>query len=58
MLNIVMALQSRVFGDGEAVAMAEAVLHWWCHRHRRLPGLMYISHLYVVASKFFTATGG
>lgn len=58
MLNIVMALQSRVFKDGEAVAMAEAVLHWWCHRHRHLPGLIYISYLDAVAFKCFRATGG
>lgn len=50
MLNIAMALQARALKDGKAVAMAEAVLHCWCHRHHcHLPGLMYISYLYVVA---------
>lgn len=47
MLNIVMALQSSALKDGEAAAMAEAVLHLWCHRHCRLPGLTYISYLSV-----------
>ncbi len=46
-MNIAVALQSRALEDGEEVAMAKAVLHCWCHRHRRLPDLMYICILSV-----------
>lgn len=35
-LNVAMALQARALKDGEAVAMAEAVLHCRCHRHCRI----------------------